>query len=65
MTVYCLMWNDDWCVIDGSCPNFLQSIHRTKRGALKERARLNKLRHRNSSNKFTTRYTIQAWESQP
>jgi hypothetical protein len=61
MTVYVLKWSDDWVVIEDCNPEFLQSIHRTIKGAEKEAARMRRITRlpiNRRSGKVTTRYSI-------
>ncbi len=38
--IWLVEWWDDWCIMDGACPRFVQSVHKTRKGAEAEAKRL-------------------------
>ena len=51
--IYCVMWSDTHCVIDGQEPDFLHSVHGSRKGAIAEMRRQRKLVGRGGSTSYT------------
>lgn len=59
--LYRLDWCDDWVVLEGTNPEFLHSLHWTKKGALMEMRRMKalaRLPRNRRSGKVTMHYRI-------